>query len=60
MGNERQTSNRKSMHVDVPLDGDCCSCEAEPRWAALEDQAADDHSTAPAKQRQTGETDQRN
>ncbi len=26
-----------SMHEDVPLWCDCCSCEAEPRWQAVEE-----------------------
>jgi hypothetical protein len=30
-------SRRKRMHEDVPTWCDCCSCEPEPRWAALED-----------------------
>lgn len=27
-----------SMHEDVPIWCDCCSCEAEPRWQELADQ----------------------
>lgn len=45
----RETNDRKqatkrppraprSMHEDVPTWCDCCSCEAEPRWQAVEDE----------------------
>jgi hypothetical protein len=27
-----------SMHEDVPVWADCCSCEAEPYWQALADE----------------------
>jgi hypothetical protein len=30
----------KSMHEGVPVWHDCCSCEAEPYWAEM-DEAAD-------------------
>ena len=31
-----------SMHEDVPVWYDCCSCEAEPYWtASVEDQDSD-------------------
>lgn len=30
-----------SMHEDVPVWYDCCSCEAEPYWAELADQPDD-------------------
>ncbi len=30
-----------SMHAEVEASDDCCSCEAEPRWAALAEEQAD-------------------
>lgn len=30
-----RTSNSLSMHTDVPVWYDCCSCEAEPYWIEL-------------------------
>lgn len=31
-----QSRKSISMHEDVPVWYDCCSCEAEPYWAELE------------------------
>lgn len=46
---ERETAKReggarepRSMHEDVPTWCDCCSCEAEPRWQAVEDEMEED------------------
>ena len=35
----RARSRSLSMHEDVPVWYDCCSCEAEPYWAELAEQA---------------------
>jgi hypothetical protein len=29
---DRQSGDSLSMHADVPVWCDCCSCEAEPYW----------------------------
>jgi len=36
----KASSKKKSisMHEDVPVWADCCSCEAEPYWQALADE----------------------
>jgi hypothetical protein len=33
----RRARRSISMHEDVPVWYDCCSCEAEPYWAELAD-----------------------
>lgn len=30
------------MHADVPTWCDCCTCEPEPRWQAVQSQAGDE------------------
>ncbi|MCG8427581.1 MAG: hypothetical protein MI754_09525 [Chromatiales bacterium] len=35
---ERAEGMSKSMHNGVAISCDCCSCEAEPYWAALADE----------------------
>ena len=45
------TGKRKSisMHDDVEVWDDCCSCEAEPYWAELAEQADADYETVGAR-----------
>ncbi len=33
-----EPSGPRSMHEDVPVWCDCCSCEPEPRWQQVEDE----------------------
>ena len=39
----RRTRSRISMHEDVPVWHDSCSCEAEPYWVKAMAEAQDDH-----------------
>lgn len=39
-----------SMHEDVAVWCDCCSCEAEPRWQAVEDDLERQRQTEREKQ----------
>lgn len=32
---KRKAKKRANMHDGIGVWADCCSCEAEPRWAAL-------------------------
>lgn len=43
-GNGRKKS--KSMHDDVPVWYDCCSCEAEPYWLEWFDRGDDPESNS--------------
>ena len=40
---ERRTRQRANMHDGIPVWYDCCSCEAEPYWAALAEETDADH-----------------
>lgn len=43
-----------SMHEDVPIWADCCSCEAEPYWQALaEEQEKDEQGNKTVEQSQS-------
>ncbi len=35
-----------SMHADVPVWHDCCSCEAEPYWTAEADESEEERAGA--------------
>lgn len=37
-----------SMHENVPVWYDCCSCEAEPYWAELAEEPAGEQPAVPA------------
>jgi hypothetical protein len=43
----RQSGDSLSMHADVPVWCDCCSCEAEPYWLEAFGNPRDDEERSP-------------